>query len=154
MYINPELVGPVSGMLGALLGGSASLVAAIYTHRGQDRLQRVAAEVTKREAVYADFVMHASTLLVRAYTLDEVTLSGDEQHLIGLITRMRFFAPHNVVATAEEVLRAIVDIALKPSIELRQLATEALSKSLDPDPLLKFSLLCKADLDSVRRTLT
>jgi len=49
------------------------------------------------------------------------------------------------------VLRAIVEILLKPSIELRQLAKEALSKSLDPDPLLKFSSICRTDLDNVHR---
>lgn len=38
-------------------------------------------------------------------------------HLIGVLTRMRFFAPTNVIATAEAVVRAI---------------TEALSKSLIP----------------------
>jgi hypothetical protein len=63
-----------------------------------------------------------------------VDLSGDEQRLIGLINRMRFFAPANVIATAEAVLRAIVEISLEPSVELRQLATEALTKSLDPGP--------------------
>ena len=52
---------------------------------------------------------------------------------------MRLFAPPDVVSGAEAVLRAIVEIPLKPSIELRQLAKEALSKSLDPDPLLAFS---------------
>ncbi|MDI4662998.1 hypothetical protein K9U40_01400 [Xanthobacter autotrophicus] len=153
MSISTEFLSPLSALLGALVGGGASLIAAIYTHHGQDRLQRIAAEITKREIVYADFVMHATQLLVRAYTIDELTLSGDEQHLIGLITRMRFFAPPKVVDTAEAVLRAIVDISLKPSIELRQLATEALSKNLDPDPLVQFSLLCRADLDSVRRTM-
>jgi hypothetical protein len=65
---------------------------------------------------------------------------------------MRFFAPANVIATAEAVLRAIIEISLKPSMELRQLATEALTKSLDPDPLLKFSRVCRADLDSLHRT--
>ena len=65
---------------------------------------------------------------------------------------MRFFAPANVIATAEAVLRAIVEISLKPSIELRQLATEALTKNLDPESLLKFSLVCRADLDSLHRT--
>jgi hypothetical protein len=139
-------------MLGALLGGGASLIAAIYTHRSQDRLHRVAAEITKRETVYGDFVMYASNLLLRAYTRDEIELSGDEQRLIGLINRMRFFAPANVIATAEGVLRAIVEISLKPSVELRELATEALTKSLDPDPLLKFSLVCRADLYGLHRT--
>jgi len=42
---------------------------------------------------------------------------------------------------------------LKPSVELRQLEREALSKSSEPDPFLQFSLTCRADLDRVRRTL-
>jgi hypothetical protein len=152
MTIDPALLAPLSALFGAFLGGGASLLAAIYTHRSQDRLQRVAAEITKRETVYADFVMNASNLLLRAFTRDEIELSGDEQRLIGLINRMRFFAPANVIATAEAVLRAIIEISLKPRLELRQLATEALTKSLDPDPLLKFSQVCRADLDSLHRT--
>jgi hypothetical protein len=150
--IDPALLTPVSALLGALAGGCTSLVAAIYTQRGQNRLQRVASEVAKRETVYAEFVIHASNLLLRAYTHDEIALSGDEQRLIGLINRMRFFAPRNIVETAEAALRAIVEISLKPSIELRQLATQALSQSLD-DPLLEFSVVCRADLDSVHRTI-
>ena len=78
-------------------------------------------------------------------------MGGDEQRLIGLINRMRLFAPSDVVGAAEAVLRAIVEIFLKPSVELRQLAKEALSKSLDPDPLMTFSSICRADLENVRR---
>ena len=153
MSIDPALLSPVSALVGALVAGAASIIATIYRQRGQDRLQRVAGEVAKREAVYADFVVHASNLILHAYTHDEIALTGDEQRLIGLINRMRFFAQPKVVATAEAVLRSILEIALKPRIELRQLATEALSKNLDPDPLLEFSLICRADLDSVRLTL-
>ena len=153
MYIDPALLGPVSALMGALIGGSTSLVAAVYTQRHQDRLQRVASEIAKRETVYADFVMSASNLLLNAYTHDDIALSGDEQRMVGLINRMRLFAPTDVVDGAEAVLRAIVEISLKPSIELRQLAKEALSKSLDPDPLLVFSSICRADLDNVHRTV-
>jgi hypothetical protein len=153
MSIDPALLGPVSALLGALVGGGASLLGAIYTHRSQNRDQRVASEIAKRETVYADFVMSASNLLLNAYTHDEIALSGDEQRMIGLINRMRLFAPTGVVDGAEAVLRAIVEILLKPSIELRQLAKEALSKSLDPDPLLVFSSICRADLDNVHRTV-
>jgi hypothetical protein len=152
MSIDPTLMSPISALMGALIGGGASLVTAIYRQRGQDRLQRVAIEVAKREAVYADFVFHASNLVLSAYTHDEIELTGDEQRLIGLINRMRFFASPDIVATAEAVVRAIIEISLKPKIELRQLATDALSQRLDPDPLLKFSLICKADLDGLRRT--
>ena len=152
MHIDPTLLGPVSALLGAIVGGGASLVAAVYTQRCQDRIQRVAREVDKREAVYADFVMHASNLLLNGYTHDEIALGGDEARLIGLINRMRLFAPPEVVGGAERVLRAIVEILLKPSIQLRQLAKEALSRGLDPDPLLAFSSMCRTDLDNVRRT--
>ena len=153
MHIDPALLSPLSALLGALIGGAASLLAAIYTQRGHDRIQRVANEITKRETVYADFVMHASKLLLNAYTHDEITLGGDEQRLVGLINRMRLFAPQDVVGGAEAVVKAIVEISLKPSIELRQLAKEALSKSPDPDPFLAFSLICRTDLDNVRRTV-
>ena len=153
MYIDPAFLGPVLVLLGALVGGGASLLGTIYTQRSQDRLQRVATEITKRETVYADFIMSASNLLLSAYTHDEISLGGDEQRLIGLINRMRLFAPTDVVDGAEAVLRAIVEILLKPRIELRQLAKEALSKSLDPDPLLTFSSICRADLDNVHRTV-
>ena len=152
MHIDPALLSPVSALMGALIGGSTTLVAAVYTQRHQDRLQRVASETAKRETVYADFVMSASSLLLKAYTRDEIVLSGDEQRLIGLINRMRLFAPPNVVEGAEAALRTIVEIMLKPSVELRQLAKQALSNSIE-DPLLAFSSICRADLDNLHRTV-
>ena len=152
MTIDPTLLSPISALLGALIGGGASIAAAIYTQRNHSRLQRVAAEVAKRETVYADFVMSASNLLLNAYVHDDIALGGDEQHLIGLINRMRLFATPDVVGGAESVLRAIVEISLEPSIELRRLAKKALSKSLDPDPLKKFSEICRADLDRIFQT--
>jgi hypothetical protein len=153
MNIDPTLLGPVSALLGAFIGGGTTLIATVYTQRHQDRLQRIASEVSKRETVYADFLMSASNMLLDAYIHDEIVLTGNEQRLIGLLNRMRLFAPPAVVSSGEAVLRAIVEIALKPSVELRKLATEALSKNPDPDPLLAFSLLCKADLDNVRRSM-
>ena len=152
MNINPALLGPISMFMGALVGGTASLMAAIHTQRCQHRLQGVAGEVTKRETIYADFLMSASNLLLHALTHDEISPGGDEQRLMGLINRMRLFAPADVVSGAEAVLRAILEIALQPSIELRQLAKAALSNRLDPDPLLAFSEICRGDLEYVRRT--
>ena len=70
MYIDPALLGPVSALMGALIGGSTSLVAAVYTQRHQDRLQRVASEVAKRETVYATRDERLG-LVLKAYTQDE-----------------------------------------------------------------------------------
>ena len=153
MIIDPNLLSPVSALLGAMLGGAATLLGTIYTQRRQDRIQRVASEAAKRESAYAEFIMTASNFLLKAYTHDDIELGSDEQRMIGLLNRMRLFAPANVVDSAEGVLRAIVEISLKPGVELRQLARQALSKHLDPDPLLAFSSVCRADLDSVHRTV-
>lgn len=153
MQIDPTLLGPVSLFLGAIVGASTSLLGAIHTQRCQHRLQRIASETAKRETVYAEFLMSASNLLLNAYTRDDIVLGGDEQHLIGLINRMRLFASSHVVDGAEAVLRAIVEILLKPSVELRQLAKDSLSKRIDPDPLLAFSSICRADLDNLHRTV-
>ena len=70
----------------------------------------MANEITKRETVYADFLENASKLLLNAYTHDEIVLGGDEQHLIGLINRMRLFAPPTSSARRKAVLKAIVEI--------------------------------------------
>src|SRR3954469_1579172 len=105
MHLDPALLSAVSALLGALIGGGASLAAAIYTQRFQDRLQRVARETTKRESVYANFIMSASKLVLNAYVHDGFTLDGDEQHLIGLANRMRLFAPPSVIHEAEAVIR-------------------------------------------------
>jgi hypothetical protein len=138
----------------ALVGGSASLIAAIYTQRSQHRLQHVTAEIARRETVYADFVMSASNLLLNAHILDDIALNGDEQRLIGLVNRMRLFAPQQVLVCAEAVLKTILNTYLKPKVELRQLAIEALAEGSRLDPLLPFSLVCRDDLDHVRRSMT
>ena len=79
MQIDPPLLSALAALVGALIGGGASLAAAIYTQRYQDRQQRVARETTKREGVYADFIMSASKLLLKAHLSGGLTLGGDER---------------------------------------------------------------------------
>jgi len=153
MHLDPALLSAVSALLGALIGGGASLAAAIYTQRFQNRLQRVARETTKRESVYANFIMSASKLVLNAYVHDGFTLDGDEQHLIGLANRMRLFAPPSVIDEAEAVITGIIELSLQPSVDLRKLTAEDLSKNRDSDLVLPFSLACRVDLDNVFRTL-
>jgi len=153
MPIDPPFLSAASALVGALAGGSASLAAAIYTQRNQDRLQRVARETAKREQVYADFIMSASTLLLNAYLHDGITLDADAQLLVGLTNRMRLFAPPDVVEAAEAVKRGLVEIFLKPSIDLRKLAMEELSRQSESDLLLPFSRACRRDLDKVYQAI-
>ena len=90
MNIDPALLSAMSALVGALIGGGASLTAAVYTQRHQDRLQRVARETTKREQVYADFIMDASKLLLNAHVHEKLTLQGTkmfEDTYVNLVPR-------------------------------------------------------------------
>jgi hypothetical protein len=149
MHIDPALLSVFSALVGALVGGAGSLAAAIYTQRYQDRFQRAAREITKREAVYAEFIMGASKMLMDAYVSDGLSPTGDKQNLIGVTNRMRLFAPPNIIDDAETVIRQLAEISLKPSVDLRKVTVADLSKIRDSDPLLPFSLACRADLDNV-----
>ena len=106
----------------------------------------------RREQVYAYFIVSASKLLLNAYVHDGVTLTDDGQRLAGLLSRMRLFAPPTVIDEAEAVIRGLVEISLKPSVEFPKVAAE-LFKDRQSDLLLQFSLACRADLDNVYRTV-
>jgi hypothetical protein len=95
--------------------------------------------MSKRENVYADFIMSASSLLLEAYVTEGFELKGEEQHLIGLVNRMRLFAPPTIIDTADAVIRRIIEISLQPSLDLRKLTMADLSKDRDFDLLLPFS---------------
>jgi hypothetical protein len=97
--------------------------------------------------------MNGSKLLLNAYVHDNITLDADAQNLVGIANRMRLFAPPSVIHEAEAVIRGLIEISLKPSVDLRKLAVTELSKNPNSDLLLPFSLACRADLDKVYRTL-
>src|SRR3954453_3200267 len=90
-------------------------------------------------------------VLLHAYVHDEIVLTGDEHRLMAAVNRVRFFAPPRVMTASERVLKSLAKIALQPSIELRTLMSDALSTHLETDPLLAFSVVCRADLDEVLR---
>jgi len=153
MHLDHALLSAISALLGALIGGGASLSAAIYTQRFQASPAARRARDYETRGFYADFITNASKLVLNAYLHDGFTLDGDEQHLIGLGNRMRLFAPPNVIDEAEAVIRGIIELSFKPSVDLRKLSAEDLSKNRDSDLVLPFSLACRADLDNVFRTV-
>jgi hypothetical protein len=149
MTIDPAIISSCSALLGALAGGGASLAAAVYTQRHQDRLQRSARESTKRETVYAEFIMTASAALLNAYVEDGLTLGQDKQQLLGILQRMRLFAPPDVVAEADKVVQAIVEIALQPQLDFRSMSAADMAQRREANVLNAFSTVCRSDLDTV-----
>jgi hypothetical protein len=146
-----ELLHSTSALDGAMIVGGASLSAAIYSQWYQARLQMMTYEANKREAIYGEFIMSASKVIVKAYISDNLSWTRDEQHLIGLINRMRLFAPAHVIAEADKVIRTLVEISLEPRVDLHELAQASLTDRTAPDLLLDFSLATLSDLENVTR---
>ncbi len=139
----------MSALLGAVAGGGASLAAAVYTQRYQDRLQRIARESTKRETVYAEFIMTASAALLTAFVEDGITFGQDKQQLVGVLERIRLFAPPEVVVEAEQVLQSILEIALQPVIDFHGITADDMAKRRESNVLQGFSKVCRSDLDGL-----
>ena len=89
--------------------------------------------------------MSASKVLVSAYISDKLLWTGDEQHLIGLVNRMRLFAPPHIIAEAEDVIRNLIQIALQPRLDMQELARTTLTDRSVPDLLFRFSVATQAD---------
>jgi hypothetical protein len=149
MVVEPALVNSTAALVGAAIGGTASLAAAAYGQWYHDRLQRIVREADKREAIYGEFIMSASKVLVGAYISDSLSLTRDELHLVGLINRMRLFAPAHIVTEAENVIRNLIDIAQQPRLSAQELAKMAFTDRSIQDALLTFSLATQADLKAV-----
>jgi hypothetical protein len=152
--IDPAILSSLAALGGALVGGGTTFLSTVYAQRNQDRRERVRHEIAKREAVYAEFIVAATTVLAKATVtdLDDFEAGADEQRLFGLGNRIGLFASPAVVQEAEKVMRLAIEIGLKPRIGVRAAATEALATG--GNQLLPFSRVCREDLDSLERTIT
>ena len=153
MDINPAILSSASALLGALAGGSASLGAAVYTQRYQDRLQRNAREISKREDLYADFIMAASALIVSATFEEGLVVGKSHQKLVGMLNRMKLFAPERVLEEAERVISEIVAIASQPRLVLADVTANDVARMREVDAVAVFSETCRDDLDRLLNRL-
>jgi hypothetical protein len=105
--------------------------------------------------VYAEFILAATAVMAKAVVSD-IALGADEQRLFGLANRIRLFAPAKVIEEAEKLIRLIIEVSLKPGVDLRAAASEALAARANPlqNPLVPLSRACQEDLDRLERMVT
>ena len=145
--MDTTIVSALTGIIGTICGGSASFATAWVTQKTRARREEVRAEVSKREALYGDFIRECSKQVIASFdrTLDkpETLLSVYE-----LINRIRFSASDAVLAEAEEVLRRIMGQYFAPNLSVEEV--RALATSATNDPLRAFGEACRAELKSMR----
>ncbi|HET9694128.1 MAG TPA: hypothetical protein VFP48_07070 [Steroidobacteraceae bacterium] len=140
-------IGALSGVLGALVGGSASIATAWLTQRSQSQRELVRDEVQKREALYGEFVGECARLLMDAFTH---ALERPETLLqaYALVNRIRLCASPPVLAEAERLMVRITDQYFDSNRTVEEL--RRLARSIDADPLRPFGEACRRELGAMR----
>src|SRR5690349_19268382 len=134
--MNPAILPAVTGILGSLLGGSASVATAWVTKRTSSKRKMLHAEITRREALYGEFINECSA---RALDAVETTLDHSDRLLsiYSLVNRIRLCASDKVLAQAEGALAIIAEQYFRPSLSREQIRA-LIRNGAQADPLKSF----------------
>lgn len=144
------VISALSGVLGSLVGGSATVATAWITQRTLTRRELEIRDVRQREKLYAEFISECAKLLLDAFTH---TLETPDQllGLYALTNRIRLTASQPVLREAEQLLSRITDQYFSRNLTVEEM--HELARSSRADPLLGFGEACRAELKSIRARL-
>jgi hypothetical protein len=139
-------IGALTGVMGALVGGSATIATAWLTQRSQSVRELVRDEVQKREALYGEYVGECAKLLMDAFAH---TLEKPETLLraYALINRIRLCASPEVLSEAERLMVRITEQYFANNLTVDELRRVA--RSTEADPMRPFGEACRAELRSM-----
>jgi hypothetical protein len=143
--MDPAYVSALAALAGSAIGGFTSLAASWLTHHVQFSAQERSASRTRREELYKDFIEEASRRYADAY-VHETSDVSNLVTLYALVSRMRVLSSRAVVASADHVVRTIIETYLAPNKTFRDV-TEIVDKD-SLNPLREFSDACRQDLRS------
>lgn len=139
-----------SGVLGALVGGSATFATTWVSQKMLGRRGFVQEELRKREALYGEFIGECARLFVDAFTH---SLEKPETLLpmYALINRIRLVASQPVLDQAEALLRRVTDQYFAANLTVEEMRRIALSETADP--LKEFGEACRLEIHSMSSRL-
>ncbi|HUO91071.1 MAG TPA: hypothetical protein VMU08_18005 [Rhizomicrobium sp.] len=144
------IVSALAALAGSVIGGMTSLAASWLSQDFQARAGQLAADKTRRQDLYKDFIEEASKLYGEALTSDKAEI----HHFVGLyamVSRMRVLSSPKVIEAADGIVHLIVDTYFAPNKTLRDIRQLMQSPhSQDIDPLRKFSEACREDIQTLR----
>ena len=137
----------MAGVLGSLVGGSATVATAWITQRTLNRRELLAGETGKRENLYGEFINECSA---RALDSFEITLDKSERLLsiYALLNRIRICASDAVLHEAEQALASITEEYFSPNLSLEEMRA-LVRDGAKTDPLRGFAEACRAELRSL-----
>jgi hypothetical protein len=145
--MDTTILSGMAGVLGSLVGGSATVAMAWITQRTLNRRELLAAETSKRESLYGEFINECSA---RALDSLENTLDKSERLLsiYALLNRIRICASDAVLHEAEQALASIAEQYFSPNLSLEQMRA-LVRDGAKTDPLRRFAEACRTELRSL-----
>jgi hypothetical protein len=145
--MNPAILSAVSALMGSMIGAIASIATTWLTQFFQDRTQRRAQEIGRREHLFTEFISLASKLFADAL----IHNLSDPSTLVPLYAIKAQIYIHartkDTIDKAEEALKFIVDTYYEPNKDFRR--REAV-ESMPPDFLQAFTIACRQELIAER----
>jgi hypothetical protein len=145
--MDASVISALAALTGAVVGGLTSGISNWVNHRSQIRAQWLNHEKNRRQILYKDFIEEASRCYIDALQRNEADIPG----LVGLyakLNRMRVLSSPQVIDSAENVTRKILDTYLEPDknfVELREMAIDG-----SIDLLRGFSSACHDEFEYMR----
>jgi len=142
----------LAALLGASVGGLASLASTWIGERSRNRRDLLQGEMVRRESTYSEFIEKASHLYAESATHgiedDKAAVSGLVS-LYAVSSRIRLFASDRVILQADNVVDRMIPQYGNENISAEQLRTSALERK--EDPLKEFSITCRRELQDIQR---
>jgi hypothetical protein len=145
--MSTPLVTALSGMVGSVVGVSATIAMAWIKQKTVDERELLREEIRKRETLYGEFIGECARLLVDAF---QHTLEKPETMLAAyaLLNRIRLCGSHEVLASAGQLLTRITDEYFSANRTVQEL--QELAHSSEADPLKGFGEACRTELKALR----
>jgi hypothetical protein len=137
----------LSGVIGTLVGVSASVAVAWINQKSLHRRELLRDEIRMRQGLYGEFLTECAKLLVDAL---QHSLEKPETFVpvYGLINRIRLCASQPVLRQAEQLVSRITDQYFSSNLSVEEL--HQLTRSGEGDALRPFGEACRVELKSIR----
>jgi hypothetical protein len=132
-----------AALAGSVIGALAGIVTTWLTLHAQERTRRFGQAMSRREALYGDFIEEASKLYSDALS-HKLEDASKFIRIYALMSKLRLFSSDHVISKAEEVMRRIVEIYEAPEQDFRASIKE--SEHRDSDVLRAFSEACRREM--------
>ena len=148
--MDTSIVTALAGIVGSLCGGSASVATAWLTQRTRGKRERVRAELSKREALYGEFINECSNRVMDSF---DRNLDKPDRLLTiyALLNRIRLCASETVLTQAVELVKFIMEQYFAPNVSIEEFHERVHKGGLDP--LKAFSEACRRELISMHASV-